>query len=65
VKVADGVTYNPQATGDPSLTCFRVSKTPFKRIVYDQNQFGQGPVVPRLTSYLCLPSTVAIQVRPG
>lgn len=60
-KVADGVTFKPQGTDDPSLTCFAVSKTPIVKVVWDQNQFGQGEILPSATKYLCLPSSVSNQ----
>jgi hypothetical protein len=45
---------------NPSLyyTCFRVSPTPIKNPVYDQNQFGTGTVTIKATKWLCLPSTL-------
>jgi hypothetical protein len=61
VKIANGVTTKTQAANDPSLTCFLVSKTPFLKVVYDQNQFGQGEVFPSTTKFLCLPSSVSLQ----
>lgn len=61
VKVANGRTYKPQGTDDPSLTCFAVSLTPIVKAVYDENQFGQGEVFPTATKYLCLPSRVSNQ----
>ena len=39
------------------LLCFAVSPTPRKTPVFDENQFGQGPVSIVKTSTLCLPST--------
>jgi hypothetical protein len=61
VKVANGVTYKTQGTNDPSLTCFLVTKTPILKVVYDENQFGQGAVYPTVTKFLCLPSSVSDQ----
>jgi hypothetical protein len=65
VKMANGITYKTQGTNDPSLTCFLVSKTPFPKVVYDQNQFGEGAVYPSATKYLCLPSSVSLQGPAG
>jgi hypothetical protein len=65
VKVANGITYKTQGTNDPYLTCFLVSKTPHVKIVYDENQFGQGEVFPTATKFLCLPSTVSLQGPAG
>lgn len=59
-KVANGAVYSPSSATDQSLTCFSVTKTPMVTPVYDQNQFGQGPITIVSTSYLCLPSTVTI-----
>ena len=44
---------------NPNLyyVCFAVSKTPIKSPVYDENQFGTGPVTIKTTRWLCLPST--------
>ena len=46
---------------NPSLNyvCFKVSKTPIITPVYDENQFGQGPVTIKATRTLCLPTTLA------
>jgi hypothetical protein len=45
---------------DPTLSyvCFKVSTTPIITPVFDQNQFGQGPVTIKKTKWLCLPSTI-------
>ena len=45
---------------NPSLNyvCFKVSKTPIITPVYDENQFGQGPVTIKKTTLLCLPTTL-------
>jgi hypothetical protein len=45
---------------NPNLNyvCFQVSKTPILSPVYDQNQFGQGPVTIKATKTLCLPTTL-------
>jgi hypothetical protein len=45
---------------NPSLNyvCFKVSKTPIRNPVWDQNQFGQGKVTIVNTKTLCLPTTL-------
>ncbi|HXW34159.1 MAG TPA: hypothetical protein VEJ87_06225 [Acidimicrobiales bacterium] len=45
---------------DPSLyyVCFAVSHTPIIPKVFDENQFGQGPVTIKKTFALCVPSSV-------
>jgi len=60
-KIANGVAYKPQTAPDASLTCFQVTKTPTKNPVYDENQFGQGPIQIVKTKYLCLPTKVSVQ----
>jgi hypothetical protein len=42
-----------------NYVCFKVSKTPIKNPVWDQNQFGQGKVTIVKTKTLCLPTTLA------
>ncbi len=45
---------------NPSLNyvCFNVSKTPKISPVFDENQFGHGPVTIKATKTLCLPTTL-------
>jgi F0F1-type ATP synthase membrane subunit c/vacuolar-type H+-ATPase subunit K len=45
---------------NPSLNyvCFKVSKTPIRPHVFDENQFGQGKVVITATQTLCVPTTL-------
>jgi hypothetical protein len=46
---------------DPAtdLLCFYVTTTPFKKKVWDENQFGTSPVYIKATKWLCVPSTSA------
>ncbi len=46
---------------NPNLNyvCFKVSKTPIKSPVFDENQFGQGKVTVTVTQKLCVPTTLA------
>jgi hypothetical protein len=46
---------------NPNLNyvCFKVSKTPVKSPVFDENQFGQGKVTVTVTQKLCVPTTLA------
>jgi hypothetical protein len=46
---------------NPSLyyVCFKVSKTPIIKAVWDENQFGTGIVKIKKTKWLCLPSTAS------
>jgi hypothetical protein len=46
------------------LLCFAVSSPPKKSPVFDENQFGTGPVTIVATKKLCLPSTKTI-IPPG
>ncbi len=41
-----------------NYVCFKVSKTPIITRVFDQNQFGQGPVTVAKTKTLCVPTTL-------
>ena len=41
-----------------NYVCFKVSKTPIITRVFDQNQFGQGPVTVERTKTLCVPTTL-------
>lgn len=50
-----GQTY-PITNPNAHLLCFAVSQTPIITHIFDQNQFGQGPLTVRQTSTLCLPS---------
>jgi hypothetical protein len=56
------VVYPPMTDVDLSLLCFPTSPTPWWKLVYDQNQFGQGPVgIPRpttATERFCVPTTI-------
>ncbi len=55
-KIVGAVTYKPlQPTAH--LLCMLVSQTPFVSGVWDQNQFGTGPVNLYRTLSFCLPST--------
>lgn len=57
-KVVAGVQYPPQGANDLSLVCFPSSQTPLWKLVYDQNQFGTGPVKPLADlEEFCVPST--------
>lgn len=57
-KVVGGVAYPPQGANDLSLVCFPSSQTPLWRLVFDQNQFGTGPVKPMADlEEFCVPST--------
>jgi hypothetical protein len=49
--------YFPIINPDMHLLCFPVSKTPFAKSVYDENQFGTRKLLIRATKSLCLPST--------
>ena len=57
-----GLTYPLLSPSDQSLLCFPSSPTPFWKLFYDQNQFGQGPVaVPapvKTNEHLCVPTTI-------
>lgn len=54
-------TYKPATTKDQGLVCFPVTTTPFRRVVYDKNQFGDGALRVRGTGeQLCVPTTVAV-----
>jgi hypothetical protein len=65
-KIIPGATFPPQTPTDLSLVCFPINSTPFFRVVFDQNQFGQGPVLPTpKAEQLCLPSTLQVSVTPG
>jgi hypothetical protein len=59
-KYYGGTTYPPASAADKSLVCFPVTKTPFWKIAYDENQFGQAAVFPSAPPEdLCLPSTAS------
>jgi hypothetical protein len=65
-KVVAGVSYPPQTANDLSLVCFPSSQTPIWKLVFDQNQFGTGPVRPMTDlEEFCAPSTVSIQSPAG
>lgn len=61
-KIVNGIAYPPQSANDLSLVCFPTSPTPIWKLVYDQNQFGTGPVAPttKLEGF-CAPSNVTVQ----
>ena len=65
-KLVAGIAYSPMTPGDKSLVCFPSSPTPYWKVVFDENQFGQGPVfpTPRLEQ-LCVPSTLSVQSPVG
>jgi len=59
--------YAPANPKDLSLVCFPINKTPYWKLFYDQNQFGQGAVIPSLATTgnlpfeeLCLPTVAKI-----
>jgi hypothetical protein len=54
-ETANGVRYKA-ANPKPSLVCILVTATPTTTPVFDQDQFGSGPVSITQTSTLCLPS---------
>jgi hypothetical protein len=57
-----GLVYKPQAANDLSLVCFPTSPTPFWKLIYDQNQFGESIVSPTTANEeFCVPSTVSNQ----
>jgi hypothetical protein len=60
-KYFQGAVYAPVSAADKSLVCFPINKTPFWKIAYDENQFGQAAVFPSAPpEELCLPSTVTL-----
>jgi len=60
-KIYQGRAYSPISAADLSLVCFPVNKTPYWKIAYDENQFGQAAVFPTAPpEELCLPSTAAL-----
>lgn len=58
-KILPSGTSFPINNPNLNYVCFKVSKTPIINPVYDQNQFGQGPVAIKATKTLCLPTTLA------
>jgi hypothetical protein len=60
-KFYQGAVYSPISSGDKSLVCFPVNKTPYWKTAYDENQFGSAAVFPSAPPEdLCLPSTAAL-----
>lgn len=60
-KYYQGAVYAPVSAADKSLVCFPVNKTPFWKVAYDENQFGQAAIFPSAPpEELCLPSTVTL-----
>ncbi len=67
-KIVAGVKYAPHNKNDLSLTCFPVSPTTYWKSFFDQNQFGQGQVIPTsqisaagtLLEELCVPTAAHI-----
>jgi hypothetical protein len=67
-KVASGVKYSVHNKNDLSLTCFPITATTYWKSFWDQNQFGQGLVLPTsqvsaaggLLEELCVPTAAHI-----
>ncbi len=45
-KIASGMTYSVHNKNDLSLTCFPISATTYWKSFWDENQFGQGEILP-------------------
>ena len=58
-KIVGATTYNAIQPLE-HLLCMLVNQTPFPSGVWDQNQFGTGPVTLYRTVLLCLPSTKTV-----
>ena len=61
-KIVGARTYQAEQPTE-HLLCMLVSQTPFVSGVWDQNQFGTGPVTLYRTLSLCLPSTKIVVSR--
>jgi len=60
--LATGNVFPTQGPNDPSLVCFPSTPTPFWKLVFDQNQFGNGVVFPtNVHEEFCTPSQVSVQ----
>jgi hypothetical protein len=60
-KSYQGAVYSPISPADLSLVCFPVNKTPFWKVAYDENQFGQAAVFPLAPPEdLCVPSVAKL-----
>jgi hypothetical protein len=56
---SSGVAYPPYSTADRSLVCFPITKTPYWKTLYDQDQFGKGLIhIVAPPEELCLPSVL-------
>lgn len=67
-KIVAGVTYPVHNKNDLSLTCFPITPTTYWKSFWDQNQFGQGEILPTaqvsaadvLLEKLCVPTSAHI-----